>query len=163
MKMSCVSPPPPVVLYIFGISFEVLYLTGWIAGRDWFFPAVVPVSEFTHLLNAKMQGVSLELGGPLSWSCLECDFVRPSKGNRLHQLNEAISGFLASLLFLDFASPSPPLQGATCPLCACVGLVQRHIEAKHMGLVIRCHVCSQSFSRRDKYKTHMKNKHGLLQ
>ena len=114
MKMSCVSPPPPpVVLYIFGISFEVLYLQRslvGIAGRDWFsFPAVVPVSEFTHLLNAKMQGVSLELGGPLSWSCLECDFVRPSKGNRLHQLNDVISGFLASLFVPGLCVPPPPL------------------------------------------------------
>jgi hypothetical protein len=44
-----------------------------------------------------------------------------------------------------------------------LGLVQRHVEARHMGLVLSCQICAQSFSRRDKYKTHLKNKHGVLQ
>ena len=34
--------------------------------------------------------------------------------------------------------------------------VQRHIEQKHLGLYIQCHICQATFTRRDKHRAHVK-------
>jgi hypothetical protein len=48
--------------------------------RHWISALIGCFSEITHLLNAKMRVVPSGPAGQLAWSCLECDFVRPSKG-----------------------------------------------------------------------------------
>jgi hypothetical protein len=37
--------------------------------------------------------------------------------------------------------------------------VSRHVEQKHLGLRVRCGHCYATFTRRDKLRAHVKNKH----
>ena len=37
--------------------------------------------------------------------------------------------------------------------------VSRHVEQRHIGLRVRCGVCYATFTRRDKLRAHVKNKH----
>jgi len=39
--------------------------------------------------------------------------------------------------------------------------VTRHIEQKHLNLVIPCDYCTSTFTRRDKLRAHLKNKHDI--
>jgi hypothetical protein len=37
--------------------------------------------------------------------------------------------------------------------------VSRHVEQRHIGLRVRCDICYATFTRRDKLRAHVKNKH----
>ena len=40
--------------------------------------------------------------------------------------------------------------------------VARHVEQKHLNLVIPCDYCTATFTRRDKLRAHLKNKHDII-